>query len=338
MTKPALAFTPAVEKETAHIRKKMPPTISEAQWQREAPYIPEIERLKKERNAFILAHNYQSPLIYHSVADVVGDSLKLAQEAVKVDADVIVQAGVYFMAETSKLLNPNKKVLIPDVKAGCSLAESITPVDIEQIRLDYPGAPVMTYVNTTADVKAASDICCTSGNALLMVQKLQAMGHDTIIFLPDAYLARNIAKQTDVRIVTWEKGKCEVHERFTPQYIRELRAEYGDVDIIAHPECHPDVIAESDFAGSTAQMQNYIEKNDARRVVLITECSMSENLYADNPHIEFVKPCQLCPHMQRISLSKILNSLQTLTFEVEVDPKTAAKARQAIDRMLELSI
>ena len=334
MTTTALAYTPEIERATAAIRARVAPVIEEARWQRAAPYIDAINRLKKEKNAIILAHNYQTPDIYFGVADVTGDSLKLAQEAAKSTADIIVQAGVYFMAETSKILCPDKTILIPDAKAGCSLAESITAADVALLREKYPGVPVVSYVNTSAEVKAASDMCVTSGNAVKIVK---AMNVPRIIFLPDEYLAKYVAaKCPEVEILMW-KGHCEVHERFSASYIQELRAEHPGVVILAHPECDPDVLAASDYVGSTAQMQDYVTDKKPKRVILITECSMSDNLYVENPELEFIRPCQLCPHMQRITLPKILHSLQTMTTQVEVDPAIATAARRAIQNMLDLS-
>ncbi len=329
----ALSFTPDVERQTAHIYDKISKVMDERRWRYAAPYILEINRLKKEMNAVILAHNYQTPDIYYGVADIVGDSLKLAQEATKTTADIILQAGVYFMAETSKILNPSKTVLIPDMAAGCSLASSITAADIRLLREKYPGVPIVSYVNTSAEVKAESDICVTSGNAVEIVNRLNV---PQVLFLPDEYLAKYVATKVDTKILMW-KGHCEVHEKFTPEYIHELRAEYPGLTVIAHPECPPEVIEASDFAGSTAQMSVYLEKEKPGRVVMITECSMSENLYANNPNVEIVRPCQLCPHMQTITLPKILHSLQTLSHKVEVDPEISVRAKKAIDRMLELS-
>ncbi len=328
-----LSFTPEVERQTSHIYDRISKVVDERQWRHAAPYILEINRLKKEKNAVILAHNYQTPDIFYGVADIVGDSLKLAQEATKTPADIILQAGVYFMAETSKILNPQKTVLIPDLGAGCSLASSITAADVRLLRETHPGVPIISYVNTSAEVKAESDICVTSGNAVQIVERL---GVPEVIFLPDEYLAKYVATKVKTKILMW-KGHCEVHEKFSPEYIRELRAENPGLVVIAHPECAPDVIAASDFAGSTAQMSVYLEKEKPARVVMITECSMSENLYATNPSVEIVRPCQLCPHMQRITLPKILHSLQTMTNLVEVDAEISARARKAIDRMLELS-
>lgn len=284
------------------VRRVIPPI----EWPAFAEDIDAILSLKRERNAVILAHNYQTPEIYHCVADIVGDSLALARKAMTVDADVIVLAGVHFMAETAKLLNPDKTVLIPDLEAGCSLADSITAEDVRLMRQRFPGVPVVTYVNTSAAVKAESDICCTSGNALAVVKSL---GAPRVIMLPDEYLARNIAAQTKVEIIAW-KGRCEVHERFTAADIRELREAHPDVIVLAHPECPPDVVAEADFAGSTAAMSDYVARHRPARVVLLTECSMSDNVAVQHPDVDFVRPCNLCPHMKRITLANIRTALE----------------------------
>jgi quinolinate synthase len=292
--------------------------------------IEAILALKEQRRAVILAHNYQTPEIFHCVADVVGDSLALARRAVNTQADVIVLAGVHFMAETAKLLNPEKSVLIPDLQAGCSLAESITPADIALLRQRYPGVPVITYINTSAAVKAASDTCCTSGNARKIVESL---GVPEVIMIPDEYLARNIAQQTKVKIIAWH-GHCEVHERFTADQIAGLRRENPGIVILAHPECPPDVVAAADFAGSTAELSDYVSERAPPRVALLTECSMSDNVSVQHPGTDFIRPCNLCPHMKRITLVNIRHSLETLTHEVTVDPALAAAARIAIERML----
>lgn len=301
-----------------------------AEWAFAAEDVEAILRLKRERNAVILAHNYQTPEIFHTVADIVGDSLALAREAEKADADVILLAGVHFMAETAKLLNPHKTVLIPDMEAGCSLAESITAEDVRLMRQRYPGVPVVTYVNTSAAVKAESDLCCTSGNAKKVVESL---GVPRVIMLPDEYLAKNIAAQTDVEIIAWT-GHCEVHERFTPQDIRTLRENHPGVVVLAHPECPPEVVAEADFAGSTAGMIEYVGANRPPRVVLLTECSMSDNVAVQYPELDFVRPCNLCPHMKRITLANIRRSLETMSHEVTLDPAIAERARLAVARML----
>jgi quinolinate synthase len=294
------------------------------------PLIAEIEALKKERHAVVLAHNYMTPDIYHGVADLRGDSLALARMAMETDADVIVMAGVHFMAETAKILNPSKTVLIPDLRAGCSLAESITGADVRLLRQRYPGVPVVTYVNTSADVKAESDICCTSGNAVAVVESL---GTDRVIFLPDQYLGRWVASQTGVEVILWE-GSCMVHERFTGEELRGYRAGHPGIRIIAHPECPPDVLAEADFVGSTAGMISWVEKNRPPRVVMVTECSMSDNVAAELPDVEFVRPCNLCPHMKRITLGGIAESLRHMRHEVKVAPAVAERARAAVTRMM----
>jgi quinolinate synthase len=294
------------------------------------PYLEAIERLKRERNAVILAHNYQTPEIYLGVADYVGDSLGLAQQAAKTDARVIVQCGVHFMAETSKVLSPEKTVLIPDLEAGCSLAASITGADVRLLRERYPGVPVVTYVNTSAEVKAESDVCCTSANA---VEVVESLGVPKVIFLPDEYLGQYVASKTRVELVLW-RGHCEVHERFTGAEIRALRRGYDGLFVLAHPECPQDVLAEADFVGSTAGMIRKVGEAGARKVVMVTECSMSDNVAAAHPEVEFVRPCNLCPHMKRITLPKIQRALEQLRYEVTVEPEIAARARRAVERML----
>jgi len=300
------------------------------EWPIMADDIAAILKLKRERNAVILAHNYQTPDIFHTVGDIVGDSLALAREAARTDADVIVLAGVHFMAETAKLLNPGKTVLIPDLEAGCSLAASITAADIRLMRARHPGVPIVTYVNTSAAVKAESDICCTSGNAKKIIEGL---GVPKVIMLPDEYLARNIAAQTKVEIIAWT-GHCEVHERFTPEDIRTLRETHPGITILAHPECPPEVVAECDFAGSTAAMADYVGQKRPARVVLLTECSMSDNVALQYPDLDFIRPCNLCPHMKRITLKNIRHALETMTHEVTIAPEIADRARQAVERML----
>jgi quinolinate synthase len=329
---PSLEWTPQVERETAHLYERIRAVVPAIEWPFFAPYVKAINTLKRERNAVILAHNYQTPEIYNCVADFVGDSLQLAREASAVDADVIVQCGVHFMAETSKILNPDKTVLIPDLKAGCSLASSITGEDVRLLRAKFPGVPVVAYVNTSADVKAEVDICCTSSNALEVVESL---GADTVIFLPDQYLATYVAAHTKVKIIAW-KGACEVHERFTSDELRRYRADDPALQIIAHPECPPDVIEEADYTGSTAGMIDWVRKNRPRRVVMVTECSMADNVQAELPDVEFVRPCNLCPHMKRITLPKILDSLVYLKEEVVIDPAIADKARRSVERMVNL--
>ena len=304
--------------------------MPKAEWLSHEEDVAAILELKKKRNAVILAHNYQTPEIFHGVADIVGDSLALARKAAEVDADVIVLAGVHFMAETAKLLNPSKTVLIPDMGAGCSLADSITPEDVALLRQAHPGVPIITYVNTSAAVKAASDICCTSGNAKKVVESL---GVPRVIMIPDEYLARNIARETNVEIIAWH-GHCEVHELFTAQDIRDLREAHPGVVVLAHPECPPEVVDEADFAGSTAVMSDYVGINKPARVVLLTECSMSDNVAVDHPDVDFVRPCNLCPHMKRITLSNIRRALEENLHEVTVDADIVAPARLAVERML----
>ncbi len=325
-----LAYTPEVARVTASIYDRLSKVIPRFEWPAYAPYIAAINELKRERNAIILSHNYQTPEIFHGVADLTGDSLALAREAARTDAEVIVLCGVHFMAETAKLINPEKTVLIPDLEAGCSLAASITADDVRLLRQRYPGVPVVSYVNTSAAVKAESDICCTSANALEVVESLDS---DRVIFLPDEYLGRYVAGQTRVEVILW-KGHCEVHERFTAEDLRVFRQQYPDIEILAHPECPPDVLAEADFVGSTSGMIHHVGESRPRRVVMVTECSMSDNVAVEYPEIEFLRPCNLCPHMKRITLPKILRSLETGAYRVEVYPDVAQRARQAVERML----
>lgn len=327
----SLAFSPDLMARTAPLYERVKSVIPSIEWPAFAGDIDAILALKRERDAVILAHNYQTPEIFHCVADIVGDSLALAREAMKVDAGTIVLAGVHFMAETAKLLNPSKRVLIPDLGAGCSLAASITAADVRLLRQRYPGVPVVTYVNTSAAVKAESDICCTSGNARKIVESL---GVPKVIMLPDEYLAQNIAAETGVEIVTWA-GHCEVHERFTAQDIRQLRAGHPGIVVLAHPECPPEVVGESDFTGSTAAMIDYVGLKRPARVVLVTECSMSDNVAVQHPGTEFIRPCNLCPHMKQITLPKIRHALETMQHEVTIDPALAEPARRAVERMLE---
>jgi len=326
----SLEYSADLARLTAASYERVKSVIPAIEWPLHAPYVAAINDLKKQRNAVVLAHNYQTPEIFHCVADISGDSLALAKRAVETDAEVIVLAGVHFMAETAKLLNPDKTVLIPDERAGCSLAESITAEDVRQLRQKHPGVPVVTYVNTSAAVKAESDICCTSGNAVDIVESL---GVDKVIFLPDEYLAAYVAQQTEVEIISWQ-GHCEVHERFTAQELEEYRQNYDQLTIIAHPECPPDVLSVADFVGSTAQMQNYVQTKRPARVLMVTECSMSDNVAAYTSDVEFIRPCNLCPHMKRITLANIYQALKTLQPSVEIDPSVAERARSAVERML----
>ena len=323
-----LSTHPQLDELYDRVKAHVPPV----EWAVMSPLIEKIWRLKTERKAVILAHNYQTPEIYYGVADFTGDSLALAQQAAQSQAEVIVMAGVHFMAETTKLLNPKATVLIPDAKAGCSLAESITGADVRRLRQQYPGVPVVTYVNTSAEVKAESDICCTSGNALKVVESL---GVDRVLFIPDQYLAANVARETKVEILTYA-GSCMVHEQFTPQDLREMRSLHPGVKLVAHPECPPEVVDEADMSGSTAGMVEYLKRERPAKVALITECSMSDNLMSQFPETEFVRPCNMCPHMKRITLEKIARSLETLTVPVEIDPALAQRARRAVERMLQV--
>ena len=333
LPRPDLSWTPEVERATAHLYEKVKAVMPPVEWPFHAPYVKAINDLKKVRNAVILAHNYQTPEIYHCVADVVGDSLQLAKLAASSTAEVIVQGGVHFMAETSKLLSPEKTVLIPDSKAGCSLAASITGADVRALRAAYPGVPVVAYVNTSAEVKAEVDICCTSSNALRVVESL---GVDRVIFLPDRYLAQNVQAQTRVKIIAWT-GACEVHERFTAEELLKVRADDPSIKIIAHPECPREVVEVSDFSGSTAAMIDYVKTNKPARVVLVTECSMADNVAAETGGVtQFMRPCNLCPHMKLITLPKILDSLLTMGEEVLIDPAIAVRARASVQRMIDL--
>ena len=314
------------------IYKKISKFIPDAEWKIHAPLIEKINKLKKEKNAIILAHNYQTPEIYHGVADIAADSLALAVEASKTSADKIILCGVHFMAETAKLMSPNKKVLLPDMRAGCSLYSSITGEDVRNLKKQYPGVPVVSYVNTSADVKAETDVCCTSANAVKIVNSL---GVKKVIFLPDDYLAKYVATQTDVEIISW-KGTCEVHEQFNDQEINEIRKNNPGIKVIAHPECPPDVINASDFTGSTSGMIKYVKENQPEKVMMVTECSMSDNVQVDNPNVKFIKPCNLCPHMKRITLPKILDCLKNETNEILMSKETIKKARKSVERMTEI--
>ena len=327
-----LDYTPEVAERTAAIYRRLRQVIPEIEWPVHAPYVAEIQRLKQERGAIVLAHNYQTPEIFHGVADLTGDSLALARQAMETEAQVIVLCGVHFMAETAKILNPEKTVLIPDPKAGCSLAASITGADVRLLRERYPGVPVVTYVNTSAEVKAECDVCCTSANA---VEVVESLGTERVIFLPDEYLGQHVASRTGVELILWH-GHCEVHERFSGPEVRRFREGHPGVVVLAHPECPQDVLAEADYVGSTSGMIGYVGERKPRRVVMITECSMSDNVAVEHPDVEFVRPCSLCPHMKRITLPKILRSLQTLEHSVEVDAAVAARARRSVERMLEI--
>lgn len=331
-----LAYDAEVKAATDQLYEEVKDFITPMEWPVVAPLVHHINLLKKAKNAVILAHNYMTPDVFRLVGDFRGDSLQLAREAARTDAKVIVQAGVHFMAETSKILSPDKTVLIPDTRAGCSLAASITGADVRLIRQRYPHLPIVTYVNTTADVKAECDITCTSSNATQVVEHVaKVWGVDTVIMVPDEFLARNVAANTDVKIIAWE-GHCEVHEKFSGEDVRQIRDAHPGAIVLAHPECPPDVLEEADFAGSTSALSSHVKESGARKVVLLTECSMSDNVAADNPGVEFVKPCNLCPHMKRISLENIYDALVSMKHEVLVPEDIRIRAKAAIDAMLAL--
>ena len=327
-----MEFTAEIRKATEPIYQKISKAVPEIEWSTHAPYIYAINKLKKEKNAVILAHNYQTPEIYHGISDFSADSLALAVEAAKTKADIIVMCGVHFMAETAKLMSPNKKVLLPDMSAGCSLSSSITGEDVRNLKKKYPGVPVVSYVNTSADVKSETDVCCTSANADKIVNSL---GVKKVIFMPDDYLAKYVASQTDVEIISW-KGTCEVHEQFNDQEINEIRKNNPGIKVIAHPECPPDVINASDFTGSTSGMIKYVKDNQPEKVMMVTECSMSDNVQVDNPNVKFIRPCNLCPHMKKITLPKILDCLKNETNEILMDEVTIEKARKSVERMTKI--
>ena len=324
-----MEFTQEVQKATDPIYQNISKVMPEIEWSVHAPYIHRINQLKREKNAIVLAHNYQTPEIYHGVADVAADSLALAIEAAKTKANIIVMAGVHFMAETSKLMSPEKKVLLPDMDAGCSLSSSITGKDVRLLKEKYPGVPVVSYVNTSAEVKAETDICCTSANAVKIVESL---GVKKVIFLPDDYLAKYVASQTNVEIIAW-KGICMVHDQFNEKEINDIRESNPGIKIIAHPECSPEVIKASDFAGSTGGMIDYVKNNQPQKVMMVTECSMSDNIQVENPNVEFIRPCNICPHMKKITLPKILDCLENETGEIIMDKETIEKARIPVERM-----
>lgn len=318
--------------DTDAIYAKIKHVVPEVEWAVHAPLIDEINRLKKEVGAVILAHNYQTPEIFHGVADITGDSLALAKRAAEADADVIVVCGVHFMAETAKIVNPGKTVLIPDLEAGCSLADSITAADVRELKRRHPGVPVVTYVNTSADVKAETDVCCTSANA---VEVVESLGTDRVIFLPDEYLGRWVEANTDVEVILWT-GRCEVHEKFTVADVTAYREQFPGVQVIAHPECSLEVLEAADMVGSTSAMIRYLGDNRPEKVVMITECSMSDNVSAEFPEIDFVRSCTMCPHMKKITLESIVESLKQRRYAIEVPPDVAARALRAVERMLEV--
>ena len=325
-----LKFNSEIKNQTSELYNKIHLSIPQIEWPTIAPYIYEINKLKKEKGVTILAHNYQAPEIFYGVADIVGDSLGLAIDGSKVKTDKILMCGVHFMAETAKIMSPEKKILLPDLSAGCSLAESITASDVRKLKKENPGVPVVTYVNTSAAVKAETDICCTSANAVKIVESLKVK---KVIFLPDEYLAKYVASKTKVEIISW-KGKCEVHERFTDHEIFELRKKYPDLKVVSHPECPPEVINASDYTGSTGSMINYVKNTKAKDIFLVTECSMSDNVQIENPNINFIKPCNLCPHMKKITLKSILKSLKEENYLIEIDDETISRAKGAIEKMI----
>ncbi len=327
-----MEFTTDIKKATEPIYQKISKAVPEIEWSTHAPYIYKINQLKKEKNAVILAHNYQTPEIYHGISDFSADSFALAVEAAKTKADIIVMCGVHFMAETAKLMSPEKKVLLPDMRAGCSLSSSITGENVRNLKKQNPGVPVVSYVNTSADVKAETDVCCTSANAVKIINSLRVK---KVIFLPDYYLAKYVTSQTDVEIISW-KGTCEVHEQFNDEEINEIRKNNPGIKIIAHPECPPDVINASDFAGSTSGMIKYVKDNQPEKVMMVTECSMSDNVQVDNPNVQFIRPCNLCPHMKRITLPKVLDCLENETNEILMNDDTINKARKSVERMAEI--
>ncbi|MBE1285188.1 MAG: quinolinate synthase NadA [Rhodobacteraceae bacterium] len=329
-----LSPSPELAASMQDVYDRMSRVVSPMDWAIHAPYVKAIEELKKKRNAVILGHNYMTPDVYHGVSDFVGDSLQLAIKATEVEADVIVQCGVHFMAETSKILSPEKTVLMPDMDAGCSLAESITAEGVEEMRRRYPGAPVVSYVNTTAEVKAASDICCTSSNA---AQIVAAMDSHTVIMTPDQYLAQNVAKDVPQKNVVWWEGSCIVHEQYSPQDLRDFREWNPGTRLIAHPECPPGVVAEADYSGSTSGIIKYVTDEKPEKALLITECSMASNIADELPEVDFVGPCNMCPYMKKITLEKVLWVLHTMENQIEVDPDMAIKARQSVQRMIDLS-
>ncbi len=331
-----LVYDQAVKAAVDHLYDEVADFVTPMEWPAIAPLVHGINQLKKQRNAVVLAHNYMTPDVFSLVGDFRGDSLQLAREAAQTDAEVIVQAGVHFMAETSKILSPDKTVLIPDTRAGCSLAASVTGADVRLIRQKYPDYPIVTYVNTTADVKAECDITCTSSNAVQVVETVaRDWGVDTVIMIPDEFLAKNVAANTDIKIIAWH-GRCEVHEKFSAEDVRQIREAHPGTLVLAHPECPPDVLEEADFAGSTSALAHYVSEHAPQKVVLLTECSMSDNVAAENPGVEFVKPCNLCPHMKRITLENIYDCLKTMQHEVTVDEDVRIRAKAAIDAMLAL--
>lgn len=355
---PTIQDAPSREETLARMRARLSRVVPDVELQYKADLAYQINQLKREKNAVILGHNYMEPALYYSVPDFVGDSLDLARKSAETDADIIVFCGVKFMAETAKVLNPDKLVLIPSLKAGCSLAAGITAEDVRQLKAAYPGCPVVTYVNTYADVKAETDVCCTSSNAVKIVKHLHDEGHKHVIFLPDEFLGRNTAKElgykfvlpnlpvgqaeqpklTDEPTLIGWRARCEVHEKFTPQDVIDVRKQFPDVAVLAHPECPPEVLELADRAGSTRQLIEYVREMNAPHYLLLTECSMGDNIAAENPAKDMLRLCSVrCPHMNEITLEDTFEALQKEQYAVEVDPALIARARLPIDRMLEIS-
>ena len=339
----------SVEETYQQMKAKLSGIVPDFELRYKAELADEINRLKVERNAVILGHNYMEPALYNSIPDYTGDSLELSRKAAQTDKDIIVFCGVRFMAETAKILNPGKTVLLPAEKAGCSLAASITAEDVRKLKAQFPGVPVVTYVNTYADVKAESDVCCTSSNAAAVVEWL---GTDTVIFLPDEYLAKNVARETgkhiifptltpgqdgtelDYQLIGWH-GRCEVHEKFTVEDIAAVRQQFPDVVILTHPECSPEVVAASDFSGSTKAMIQYVERTSAPRYLLLTECAMGDNIAAANPDKDMLRLCSVrCPHMNQITLEDTLASLKYTQYVIEVPEDIRVRAAKAVERMI----
>ncbi len=331
-----LTFTPEIAAATAHHYDRIRAVVPPVEWPAMAPFIHAIEALKRERDAVVLAHNYMTPDIFTCISDIRGDSLQLAREAARTPARTIVQAGVRFMAETSKMLNMDKTVLLPELHAGCSLAASISARDVGLIKDAYPGIPIVAYVNTCAEVKSLSDVCCTSSNAVQVCEwAAKEWGTDTVILLPDEFLARNVATMTKLNIISWH-GRCEVHETFSTSDIAEIRKSYPGALILAHPECPQEVVSAADYAGSTSALASFVEERNPKQVVLLTECSMSDNIAIANPTVDFIRPCNLCRHMKAITLASIYDALVDMRHAITLCEDVARRGRAAIERMLDL--
>ena len=354
-----IQYSSTVEEMFDHLMSRLEGIVKEYTLLEKAEFAVQVNRLKAEKNAVILGHNYMEPALFHSVPDFTGDSLYLSRVAARSEADIIVFCGVRFMAETAKILNPGRKVLLPSAKGGCSLAEAITADDVRQLRALYPGVPVVSYVNTYADVKAETDICCTSGNAEAVVRHLQDQGHQRVIFLPDEFLAGNVARDAGMGIIFPERtdkglappstppeqeqhligwmGRCEVHDKFTVEDIQNVRKQHPDVVVLAHPECSPEVVAASDFSGSTTGMIRHVENMDSGRYLLLTECSMGDNIASKNPKREMIRLCSIrCPHMGEVTLEETLESLRQERHAIDVPQEVCDRARLSLDRMIEI--